>query len=154
MHLAPGSGERRPVAPLEEASLLPVSDVKLTREDIETILREWQKRLKLSHWIITINWDEPTDEDNEAEYAAEDWYNQCSIKISKEWEQWERRHANVVLAHELVHLHLHEMHVAVNALEPKFKKDVWEMWFGRFHAGQERAVETLAQTFVDTLGTV
>lgn len=140
--------------PLEETTLRAVSDVKLERSDIEKILREWQYRLKLSHWIITVNWDEPTDEDNEAEYAAEEWYNQCQIKLSKEWQKWERRHANVVLAHELVHLHLHEMDMAVNVLEPKFKKEVWEMWHGRFRAGHERAVETLAQIFVDTLGVV
>lgn len=126
---------------------------RLTRSDIEDILSEWQRRLNLSHWRIKIEWDKEL-EDAVAEFAANDHYDSADIRIAKGFEQWDRREANVTVVHELVHLVMRDIFVAVGAAESKLPKGAWEILDGWVTAGQEKAVEHLAQVIVDLGGIV
>lgn len=125
----------------------------MTRRDIEIILWEWQRRLKLTHWRITINWDEPPEhEDSLADNTAPAHYDEAILRLHKEWPKWELRDANVTLVHELLHLVLRDLRAAVTTLEPEFSPAVWAVWFDRYDTGNERAIEHLAQVLVDLSG--
>lgn len=135
--------------------LPPVSYVaKLTRSDIEEILGEWQRRLNLSHWRIKIDWEKDAPEFAEAEFSASDWYDSAEIMIKKGFEEWDRREANITIVHELVHVTLRDMLTAMSSVKsrlPKAAGDIWDDWVS---AGQEKAVEHLAQVIVDLGGVV
>lgn len=127
---------------------------KLTRDDIETIIREWQTRLNLSHWRIKIDWESAPPEEADADFDASEWYDTATIRIRKDYETWDRREANVTVVHELIHCTMRDMRTAISSIQSKFSKATWEILDGWISAGEERAVEHLAQVLVNLGGVV
>lgn len=142
---------------LPPLSPVTIGMAKLTRDDIETILQEWQTRLNLGHWRISIKWDEKIESEDEAdaEFLASDWYDEASIRLNPNWPDWDRREANVTIVHELCHLIQRDICTCVDSLKPKIAKSVWQHWSdGWFQTVNEKTVEHLAQAFVDLGGVV
>lgn len=137
----------------------------MTREQLEHILREWQRRLRLDHWDIQIRWHLPVDKENEAEIRISDDYEQASIRISQHDEpdsdipcegftSWSARRANEILVHELLHIFEKQTKRPVQAYLPEKANLASELFWTWYEHGAENWVERLSLILVDLAGVV
>jgi len=124
----------------------------MTRTELERILAVWQDRLRLGHWSIKIVWDREISDENEAEIRVHDWYEQASIGVSKKFEQWDSRHANTTIVHELLHCFERDCKAAVEAMANVSGQAVYELLWSRYLAGAEAWIDRLAIVLVDLTG--
>jgi hypothetical protein len=139
----------------------------MTEEQLERVLRTWQRRLRLDHWDLAIPWGlrpgqnpDGTGEidDSNAEIRIHEDYDQASIRLSSEYPTWSAEMANRTLVHELLHIFERGSDEAVKALAPDvtgaLSKLAYELFWNRYNHESENWVDRLAIIFVDLVGVV
>ena len=126
---------------------------------IEEIVAAWQARLGLSHWKITVDWQNPAppgDDGSEtlADINRTSVYEYATIRVGPSWETWDRRWANLTLVHELCHMLVCEVWPAVEPVEEFVPAAAWSMVKARFDHVEEQLVDRLASMLVANLGVV
>lgn len=131
----------------------------MTRTELERILAEWQRRLRISDWDIKIRWElrpgqnpdgtGEIDKDADAEIRVHDYHEQASIRLKADWETWDPHFASRVIVHELLHIFEAETKRPVDQAQNAMSKQAFEMLWGWYVAGRERWVEKLAQAIVE-----
>lgn len=91
-----------------------MSEVVYTNERLEEKLAYWQKRLRLSDWIIKIDiarQKEFSASDRIGEIAYNVYTKTAHIKILDpvDYDDWDKQDMERTLVHELVHLHFAEI---------------------------------------------
>lgn len=122
---------------------------ELTREYMEEVIREWQTVLGLTHWTIIVDWDTPAAEDNYADVAPKDSYDEATIKLSADWPSWSFDFATKTLIHELLHLTTRDLLTAATAVEDVLPASAWKLFEDRFTHELEGVVDRIALTLVD-----
>lgn len=138
----------------EEAWLRPVSEaVPLTRDDIETILREWQRRMQLGHWEVELSNDPPPEDETDlGNMKRHDPYDYATLYINVGFESWTRRMANLVIVHELMHLHTRDLECAAESVESALSGQASGLWKARFLHEDEALVDKMATLLVNLGG--
>jgi hypothetical protein len=88
----------------------------MTKEQIQKAVDEWQKRLRLQHWTIAINWDKATDNTVAAMIDPIKGRYWANMYFCDDWDTIEPERMNNFIAHELVHLHLNEIYNKANEI--------------------------------------
>lgn len=138
----------------------------LVREQLEDKLTIWQQRLALLHWDVRIDFDYPTPGDEMAALARinaqANPHHNATIILHRNWSRWpadawgdegaDKRHADYVLAHELMHCVLRDLdRLALDAMV-SMGREAGKLWEGIWEDAMERAVDHLAQAAFHELG--
>lgn len=127
----------------------------LTRQDVEHILRVWQRRTQLAHWEIVIDWDRPLDPANDrAMITRDNPYDYATLQLASDWSGWKRRDANLVVAHELIHCVTRDLEEAGEAVAPMLGEPTKILWEARWTHELEAAVDKVATLLVNAAGVV
>lgn len=87
--------------------------MKLTKQKVTSAVKEWQKRLNLSHWDIIINWDiAPDIEDAQAMINIIEGRDSAIIRFADYFFDLSIDEVNNSIAHELIHIHLNDIYMA------------------------------------------
>ena len=89
----------------------------MTKPQLERILRTWQRRLKLEHWDIKIDWNNPADDGAIADNERMNKYDDSIIRLSRTWPSWDSTYAAATIVHELLHCHDRDLQEAMKALD-------------------------------------
>lgn len=134
----------------------------MTHEQLEVVLREWQRRLRLGHWDIQIRWhllpgqnadgSGEVDSGCDAEIRIHDYHDQASIRLHEDWNKWDLQMANHTLVHELLHIFEHQTKFPLEKWlgESRGEAYAWDLYV----KGAENWVDRLAIILVDLAGVV
>lgn len=150
-------GEARSDSPLILPSLPPVigAVAKLTRDDIKMIICEWQKRMQLDHWEIEFSNDPPPEDETDlGSIKRHDPYDYATLHINPEFPSWTRRMVNLVVVHELMHLHTRDLECAAESVESALSHQASGLWKSRFLHEDEALVDKMATLLVNLGGVV
>jgi hypothetical protein len=116
----------------------------ITERDIRRAIKYWIKVLRLSHWQFKIEiGSDNIDEDNEAELATPADYNFATMRISKDWPNWDTGHMNEIVVHELVHAHTHQLIVAAESANEAFGAEGRHFYKKRLKHELEQTVDAI-----------
>lgn len=87
----------------------------MTQKQIERLVKDWQKRLRLDHWEIRIDWNSQAA--SIAENERSNFYDSAIIRLGTAWPTWSADYAEQTIVHELLHCHDRDLQQAVKALE-------------------------------------
>lgn len=144
-----------PLSPIEKLAAVP-----LTRDDVELIVRTWQKRLQLDYWRLTIDFDTPpsksgSDEDvPEAEIYASTPYDHAKLLLNPDWKTWDRLWANLTVVHELMHMHSRDLRAACTSVGDVLTHQAKLLWTSRCEHEEEKLVDKMATLLVSLGGVV
>lgn len=126
-----------------------MTEARLTR-----IVRVWVKRLNLSGWAVSINFDEPASSDADATTWRSNSYDRAQIRVAPEWRTWSPETANRLMVHELLHLCTRDIDRVVASVEPELMPQAWKLLDDRYDHEIEGLVDRLSTVFVDIGGLV
>jgi hypothetical protein len=119
-------------------------------DELKGIVRDWQRRLCLGGWELTVDLERPAKGDS---FAWVNWshdYDTATIKFCRRWRDWDRRMAERVVAHELVHLLLRDVEFVVSKMaRPRLNDAEGSLFDVAFEHELERAVDRLSARMVD-----
>lgn len=121
----------------------------MTRQQMETLTRQWQRRLRLSNWEITIDWDEQCPEDADAATSWADTYDFATMKFSPKHVGWTDAYAERTVIHELIHLHDRDRLEVFEEIETCLSPDVYRIFSGVMTRHTEGLVDRLATCFYE-----
>ena len=120
----------------------------MTREQIETYFETWLPRLRLTHWDIFINWDEPPPE---GESAITTWayaYDSAMFRFAPSYDTWTERYAEATVVHELLHLVARDLDVAIDACHSQLSGRARALAKARTDHEMEGVVDRVATVLV------
>lgn len=116
----------------------------MTKNRLERIVTDWQYRLGLERWVITIQWDvRPENDGALAEVKPHDTYDRAALRFWPDYPQWSEEWAAKIVVHELLHILHRDIDRAVDAAI----SDLPAGAFGQADARYEAALET----FIDRI---
>ena len=85
---------------------------------IESMVRGWQEKLRLTNWVIVVRWDVyPSCEDAAAQINKIDGRYYASIRFCKDILEYDDvEEISLYVCHELMHLHLNQIWHTVETL--------------------------------------
>jgi hypothetical protein len=123
---------------------------------MEAIVEWWRPRLGLQHWQLTVEWPaERDDDDPDAERPkASTWrardYDEARVSFDPHRVgDWDRREANVLAVHELLHLPTREVEYVLDLIDSHLHRDSQELVERAHRHAVEGAVDRLAYRLVD-----
>ena len=89
----------------------------LRKKDIYAIAQGWRDRLDIGRWDLRVDLSIPAGKDkrngpNWADCSRPQLYHYITIRLRKDWRKWDRRWANIVIVHELLHMALTDLYRA------------------------------------------
>jgi hypothetical protein len=126
----------------------------MTREQLEAIVREWQRRLNIPHWRVVIDWDTELDpEEVYARIAREgDFYEGAKLAFASNFETWSITTANEIVAHELMHAVMFDLQAAGESAEDVMTASAYKVFSNRYLHELEGVVDRLALMLVKFAG--
>lgn len=144
---------------IEPTAALSIASQPLDVRAIEEIVAEWQRRLGLGNWQITVDWQTPAPPGEDGTETLADInrtsiYDYATLLLGPSWHTWDRRCANLTIVHELCHMLIAEVWPAVEPVEEFVPPAAWSMFKARFDHVEEQIVDRLAATLVANMGVV
>jgi hypothetical protein len=125
----------------------------MTRERLEQIVREWERRLNITHWRITLEWDKPAPDGVYAQITrGGDMYETAGLQFATDFNTWSVKVANEIVAHELLHVVLFDLQAAGDAAEEVLNGEAFKLFDARFMHELEGVVDRLALLLVEFAG--
>lgn len=133
----------------------------MTRAAIERAVRRWQRILGLDAWEIHLDTEtRPSTDSAVMEVDRTRDYLVARIRLCDGWEKWTHERVGLnpgdddvaparsldrMVAHELLHLQLHDLDVALGSMRRQVHPDAWALIEERFEHELERVVENVAK---------
>lgn len=117
--------------------------------DVEPIVRRWQHRLQLDHWTITVATTPPTIETDYGSIQRVHVYDVATLHLNASWPSWSRRDLDLVIVHELMHLHTAAIEFSAESVEGVLTHQARLLWHDRWDAALEGHVDRMATLLVD-----
>lgn len=111
----------------------------------------WQKRLGLSQCRLTIEFD--SDLENAEATTSSHIYDEAHITFG-DYKEWDRRHANEVVVHELLHVCHRRIDRAIETLEEIVHRDAWTIHWATVENATEVFIDRQARVLVKLGGEV
>jgi hypothetical protein len=125
------------------------------RAEMERITRVWQERMRLTYWEITFDWSTPLDpEETLGEIIRNNPYDDAKIRFAANFAEWDRRFANVVIVHELMHLLTRDLEEAAESAGALLGASAGKLFQARLDYELEGVVDRTAAVLVDVGGVV
>ena len=123
----------------------------MTRKQIEATVSEWQTRLGLDGWKITVQYaDMPGEEWAKIEPFSS--YDQAALTISVGYPNWTPAVANVTIVHELLHLLVRDIDAVVEDARSQLHPQASVQVEKRYEHEVEGFVDRLAARIVEIGG--
>jgi hypothetical protein len=123
----------------------------MTEKRLRRLFADWQGRLGLSAWDITLNFREPCPDTADATTWRSDDYDRATIRFDKDWRKWNEVFAGRIAVHELLHLATRNLDRVVADLEGELHKDAYTQVDRRYSHEIEGLVDRLAVRLVELL---
>ena len=124
----------------------------MTRQDIESAVREWKHRLNLNHWLVRIDWDRvPENIDAGAKIVFTDKSDRATIIFEHNILSESEETINRWIAHELMHIHLHGVYDTIYDMVDKDSPD-GRMLLNYLHGELERVNDRIATAYASFAG--
>ena len=123
----------------------------MTKQKIEATVREWQTRLGLDGWKITVEYAD-TPDDSYSQIAPEDDYDRAALTISPSYLNWTPARANQTIVHELLHLHARDIDAVVEDARSQLHPQASAQIEKRYDHEIEGFVDRLAARIVELGG--
>lgn len=128
----------------------------MTRDELARIVAWWLPRLGLQAWTVEVEWDPHRDDidfDSGARHAAT-WrsrdYDEARVYFHPtEHTGWDRRRANQLAVHELLHLATRDVEFILDLLDEQLHRDVDTIISRSHRHAVEGAVDRLAYRLVE-----
>jgi predicted metallopeptidase len=127
------------------------------KAQLRRVIKEWVRRLGLTHYNLEIAWDEEPDEpDAMASIWVSDNYDYATLRFRYDWMDHDVQELNRIVVHELVHIMSHEFAQASRSIEVTgaLSTDLRILWHDRCRDAEERMVDRLATRFIELGGVV
>lgn len=124
----------------------------MTHKQLERIVRDWQQRLGLERWEITIEWDKPTDDNVMAEIAPYQTYDTATLKFSADHVKWSAAIGEQTVVHELLHVCLRDVSTSWRAASDELHPAAKQHADGRYTDATEGFVDRLAYRLMEIAG--
>ncbi len=120
----------------------------MTQQEIESLFREWQTRLKLNHWNIRVMWQTVWAAPNDpiAESEPDSMYDYAKVRLDTELEHRTRDFVEKTLIHELLHLHDRDRSNVLAQVEHCLNPDAFKLW--------EKIEYEMTEGFIDRMATI
>lgn len=125
----------------------------MTKPEVSEIVAEWIQLLDLAHYRIELKFGNLEDE-ADAQIEITDSYEAAVLRLHENWDKWPTRKLHATIVHELVHIIVHDMREANESIYDVLSHDAKVMLHRRYTYAAERAVEHIAQRFVDVAGMI
>lgn len=125
----------------------------MTRRRLETIAKVWQRRLKLEHWELVVDWSEPCEDGYLAVASRSDMYDTALIRVRDDFAKWSERKANEIVVHELLHLHERDLCEAISDATSTLNKQAGRIVRAVMQREREGLVDRLSMILVEIGGT-
>jgi hypothetical protein len=134
----------------------------MSRRELERRLRVWQSRLKLDHWQIRLNLDEPVQTEGSTAEIGKTWdYDRAEIRLARGWRSWNvgqpidetGETVDGALVHELLHIHLRELHWTHHKLmDGHLHRDAAALSDDAYNHAEEGLIDRLSRVLVEAWG--
>lgn len=128
----------------------------MRRAQVEQIVHWWIPRLGLDHWRIDVVWDHSRDEapsfdsfEHAFTWRARDYDEARMYFNPNEMEHWDRRQANEIVVHELLHLVTRDIEFVLDQIEDQLHRDVETLVTVSHRHAVEGAVDRLSKRIVE-----
>jgi hypothetical protein len=141
-------------ARVAEPTPLRVQAPQVTRDYLDRAIVVWLERLQLAHWTVTFDPSAPLVESDLGNIERHDPYDYATLKVNTGYTAWTRRDLNLVIVHELMHLHSCRVEYAVESITKQVTagaRAVWGDWIGQ---EIEALVDKMATLLVNAYGEV
>lgn len=119
----------------------------LTKKQIEEAIIEWQKRLNILHWTINVQWELiPSDNDAMAQIFIVEGSDWANVRFEHNVLNRDAETVNQWIAHELTHIHLHDLYDIPWRMLDKDNGEV-KMVLNFLHNEIEHVVDRLSLAF-------
>lgn len=122
----------------------------MTRHQIETAVRVWQTRLKLDHWDIRVDWDNPSGGGDVASSEIQDLYDSVTLRFDSRHGDWKVPYGTQTVIHELLHLHERDLAEAVKSVKPLIGLPAYEVFWQRYDHEREGLIDRVATILYET----
>jgi hypothetical protein len=127
----------------------------VTREHLEAIVREWQRRLNIPHWRIVINWEkqlDPAETFAEIDREGNSQYEAAELRFASNATTWNVTMANEIVVHELMHMLASDLDVAVASSADAMTGPAYKVFGARVLHELEGLIDKVALLFVQFAG--
>jgi hypothetical protein len=129
--------------------------MELTRENLEAVVREWQRRLNIPHWRVVINWEkhlDPAETFAEIRRDGEAQYEGAELLVASNWATWKLVDANEIIVHELMHMLASDLDVAVASAADVMTGPAYKVFSARTLHESEGLIDKVALLLVKFAG--
>jgi len=123
----------------------------MTKGKVERLVRDWQKRLKLDHWDVKVDWSRSPREDCYATTFRRNQYDIAELCFDSEYKTWASDFTEKLIVHELLHLLTRDLDRVVNDLEEVMHLETFRLLDKRYEHEIEGVVDRLASCFVEAV---
>ena len=123
----------------------------MTKREIERLVSDWQKRLKLEHWSIKVDWSRSPREDAYATTHRRIKYDIAEIYFDSEYRTWSKDFAEQLVVHELLHLTTRDLDQVIGDLEDLLRLESFKLVEKRYDHEIEGVVDRFATIVVELL---
>lgn len=126
----------------------------MNEDSLRVIVSEWQKRLDLESWRITLKFhDKDADEGVEAMTSSAPHCDEATITFYN-WTDWGGRKAAEIVVHELLHIAHRDVESVLDLLDGQLHRDVYGVIDTAFRHAVEVFVDKQARLLVALSGNV
>jgi hypothetical protein len=141
-----------PEARVTEPTPLRVQAPQVTRDYLDRAVSVWQERLQLAHWKITFDPSATLIESDLGNIDRHDPYDYATLKLNTGYAAWTRRDLNLVIVHELMHLHSCRVEYAVESVTKQLTAGARAVWSDWIDQEIEALVDKTATLLVNAYG--
>ena len=122
----------------------------MTKRRLRAIVNEWQRRLRLQNWEITLHWGGLTDDYALIKVSAD--YENANLRFRQDFPGWTEEFANETVVHELLHIFERGVAQATESLEEVLEPTAYKLFAHRYSHEAENWVDRLSIILVDIAG--
>ena len=121
----------------------------MTKRQVEALVRDWKKRLKLDHWDIKVDWSRSPREDCYATTTRRTQYDIAELLFDSEYATWTEDFTAKLVVHELLHIVTRDLDRVIADVEEVMHLETFRLLDKRYEHEIEGVVDRLATILVD-----
>jgi hypothetical protein len=120
-----------------------------TRREVVAAVKLWQRRLRLEHWEIEIDWDQEPPDDAIAAAWRSTHYELARLRFQSDWPTWSVRYLHQNVVHEMLHLAMRDVDSIADLIPTAgLRRDVDDVLIASYKHHSEGFVDHLARALV------
>ena len=121
----------------------------MTRPQIDKLVAKWQRRLKLDHWDIKVDWSKPAKDESFATTWRMNSYDRAEIYFDPAFTTWDAVFTEKTIVHELLHLVTRDLDRVLGDVDGMIHPEAFRAVDKRYEHEIEGVVDRLAAILVE-----